>query len=71
MLAELDTSLPSVRQIQTLIKEGSQAEIKLVTGDVISGKILWQDPHCMMVLDNNSDRTTIWKQAIAYIKTKN
>lgn len=68
MLTEFDTSLPSVRQVQNLIKETSQVEVKLSTSDVISGKILWQDLQCMLVQDSSGQKVTIWKQAIAYIK---
>lgn len=68
MLTEFDTSLPSVRQVQNLIKETSQVEVKLLTGDVISGKILWQDLQCMLVQDISGQKITIWKQALAYMK---
>ncbi len=70
MLTEFDTSLPSTRQIQTLIKEAGQIEMKLITGDLICGKILWQDPQCMLVLNDSNERITIFKQAIAFLKTK-
>ncbi|OKH52612.1 RNA-binding protein hfq [Calothrix sp. HK-06] len=68
MLTEFDTSLPSVRQVQNLIKETSQVEIKLSTGDVISGKILWQDLQCMLIEDSSGQKITIWKQVLAYMK---
>ncbi len=65
---DFDTSLPSVRQVQTLIKEKVTVELKLVTGDLIIGTFLWQDPVCVCVLDQANQQTTIWKQAVAYIK---
>jgi host factor-I protein len=68
MLTEFDTSLPSVRQVQNLIKETSQVELKLLTGDVLNGKILWQDLQCMLLQDGSGQKFTIWKQAIAYLK---
>ncbi|BAZ18173.1 hypothetical protein NIES4071_100560 [Calothrix sp. NIES-4071] len=68
MLTEFDTSLPSVRQVQNLIKETSQVELKLSTGDLISGKIVWQDLQCMLVQDSSDQKITIWKQALVYIK---
>lgn len=68
MLTEFDTSLPSVRQVQNLIKEASQVEVKLSTGDVISGKILWQDLQCMLIEDSSGQKITIWKQVLAYMK---
>ncbi|MBH8575737.1 RNA chaperone Hfq [Nostocaceae cyanobacterium CENA369] len=68
---EFDTSLPSIRQLQNLIKQTPVVEFKLVTGDLLVGRVLWQDPQCVCITDENSQQTTIWKQAIAYIKPKN
>ncbi|MBG1243540.1 Hfq-related RNA-binding protein [Nostoc sp. NZL] len=70
MLTEFDTTLPSIRQVQNLIKQTIPVEFKLLTGDVITGKVLWQDPQCICIADENSQQTTVWKQAIAYIKPK-
>ena len=41
----LDTSLPSVRYIQGLIREGSSVNVKLVTGEEWVGTMQWQDPN--------------------------
>jgi host factor-I protein len=68
---EFDTTLPSVRQIQTWIKEKTTAEFKLVTGDLITGRAFWQDHSCVSVLDANNQQITIWKQAIVYMKAQN
>ena len=68
---EFDTSLPSVRQVQNLIKQTSTIELKLMTGDTLIGRILWQDQQCVCLVDESSQQTTVWKQAIAYIKPKN
>lgn len=70
MLTEFDTTLPSIRQVQNLIKQTTPVELKLLTSDVLTGKVLWQDPQCICIADENSQQTTIWKQAIAYIKPK-
>ena len=70
MLTEFDTTLPSIIQVQNLIKQTTPVELKLLTGDSITGRILWQDPQCISIADENSQQTTIWKQAIAYIKPK-
>ncbi|QSJ20401.1 RNA chaperone Hfq [Nostoc sp. UHCC 0702] len=67
---EFDTSLPSIRQLQNLIKQTAVVELKLITGDLLTGRVLWQDPQCVCLADENSQQTTIWKQAIAYIKPK-
>lgn len=70
MSVELETGLPSVRQVQTLIREGTDVELKLVTGDLVSGKLRWQDPHCMSVIDQYDQATLVWRQAIVYLKPK-
>ncbi|MEH2310392.1 MAG: RNA chaperone Hfq [Nostoc sp.] len=70
MLTEFDTTLPSIRQVQNLIKQTIPVELKLLTGDIITGRVLWQDPQCICIADENSQQTTVWKQAIAYIKPK-
>jgi host factor-I protein len=67
---EFDTSLPSIRQVQNLIKKAAIVELKLVTGDLLTGRVLWQDPECMCLADESSQQTIIYKQAIAYIKPK-
>ncbi|NWF59007.1 MAG: RNA chaperone Hfq [Fischerella sp.] len=71
MIAEFDASLPSTRQLQNLIKQATPIEIKLLTGDILTGKVMWQDQYSMCLVDESSQQTTIWKQAIAYIKSKN
>ena len=70
MKSEFDTALPSIRQVQTLIKEAIIVELKLVTGDQLMGKISWQDQHCFCLLDENNQPTTVWRQAIAYLKPR-
>ncbi len=68
MITEFDTSLPSIRQVQNLIKQTTKAELKLLTGDVLAGRVLWQDSYCICIADENSQQTIVWKQAIAYMK---
>jgi host factor-I protein len=67
---EFDTSLPSIRQMQNLVKQAAIVEFKLLTGDLLTGKIVWQDPNCVCIVDVNNQQTTIWKQAIAYFQPK-
>jgi host factor-I protein len=67
---DFDTSLPSVRLVQNLIKQTSSVELKLMTGDTIVGRILWQDNQCICIVDESSQQTTVWKQAVAYLKSK-
>ena len=70
MAMELDTSIPSTRQLQTLVQDKQEVEIKLITNDLVVGKINWQDPHCICVLDHYDQPTIIWRQAIVFIKPK-
>lgn len=70
MTSELETGLPSIRQIQDLIKEGNEVEIKLSTNDLLVGKLRWQDNHCICLLDHYDQPTIIWKQAIVFVKPK-
>lgn len=70
MTTELETGIPSVRQIQDLIKAGSEVELKLVTNDLLVGKLRWQDNQCVCLLDHYDQPTIIWKQALVYVKPK-
>lgn len=70
MSTELDTGLPSTRQIQTIIREETEIEMKLVTGDLLSGKVRWQDPHCICILDHYNQPTIVWRQSIVFVKPK-
>lgn len=70
MSSELETGLPSVRQFQNFIRDGNEVELKLMTGDLLTGKIRWQDPHCFCLSDQYDQPTIIWRQAIAFIKPK-
>lgn len=65
---EFDTALPSIRQVQTLIKEAIVVELKLLTGDTLTGKVSWQDQNCLSLLSENKQTTIIWRHAIAYIR---
>ncbi len=70
MSTELDVKLPSFRQLQALIQEESEVEIKLVTNDLLVGKVRWQDSFCICLLDHYDQPTIIWKQAIVFLKPK-
>jgi host factor-I protein len=67
---ELDTGLPSIRQIQTLIKDNAEVELKVITGDLLAGKIRWQDNYCLALLDQYDQITIIWRTALVYLKPK-
>lgn len=67
-MTELQIGLPSVRQIQNLIKEARQVEIKLMTNDILTGTLRWQDPDCVCLLTENDQPIIIWRHALVYIK---
>ncbi len=69
-MSEFETGLPSVRQIQTYIKDKQEVELKLITNDLLVGKIFWQDQHCLCLLDHHDKQITIWRQAIVFLKAK-
>ncbi len=67
MASEFDTGLPSIRQVQGLIRDQQTVEIKLLTGDVLTGVVVWQDVQAICL---NVDGQTIFamRTAVAYIK---
>lgn len=69
-MSEFDQSLPSVRQIQNLIKETQEVELKLSTDDLLVGKIVWQDTNCICLVDHYDQQTIVWRQALIYLKPK-
>jgi len=54
-------------QVQTLIKQAIIVELKLLTGDLLIGKIGWQDQNCLCIINENNQPTTVWRHAIAYL----
>ncbi len=63
----LNTSLPSIRRIHSIIRDKNEVEIKLLTGDQLRGKISWIDDQCIC-LDTAGHKVVIWQHAIAFIK---
>ena len=70
MSTDPQSGMPSFRQLQTLIQTGSEVELKLVTNDLLVGKVRWQDDVCMCLMDHYDQQTIVWKQAIAFLKPK-
>lgn len=68
MSQEFATGLPSVRQVQNVIRDKASVEVKLITGDVIVGRVLWQDPQCICIETDDQSKHQIWKQAIGFLK---
>ncbi|MEQ8998976.1 MAG: RNA-binding protein hfq [Coleofasciculus sp. B1-GNL1-01] len=69
-MSELSTNLPSVRQLQGLIREAQEVEVKLMTNEIFTGRVRWQDTSCLCILDEQEQPIIIWHHAIAYIKPK-
>ena len=69
-MTEFDTGLPSVKQIQGYIKDKQEVEIKLITDDLIVGKIVWQDPQCICLRDHYEQSSLIWRQSLVFVKPK-
>ncbi len=67
-MSEFETGLPSVRLIQSYIKDKEQVEIKLVTGDLLAGRIFWLDHSCICLVDPSDKQILVSRPAIAYVK---
>jgi host factor-I protein len=63
-----EPGLPSVRQIQSFIKNKQKVEIGLITNNTFQGKILWQDHNCLCLVNQEREKTLVWLQGIIYIK---
>jgi host factor-I protein len=70
MATEFDSGIPSIRQIQTFIQDGHEVEIKVTTGDLINGKVRWQDSDCIALMDHYDQSTIIWRHSIVFLKPK-
>jgi host factor-I protein len=70
MADEFNTGLPSTRQVQAAIKNKQDVELKLLTNDLIAGKVKWQDDDCICIVDHYDQPTIVWRHAIAYLKPK-
>lgn len=67
-LIPLELGTPSLRQLQSFIREKQEVELKLLTGDLLSGQLFWQDPDCLCLRAPNGSLTTVWKQSLAYLR---
>ena len=67
-MIELDVNLPSIRYTQGLIKDKTGVEIKLLTNDVFTGRIVWQDPQSISICDANDQKILVYRHSIAFIK---
>lgn len=65
-----NTGFPSVRQIQTFIKNKTSVEIALSTSLTLDGVILWQDQNCVCLSNSNKEKFLIPHHAIVYLKSQ-
>lgn len=70
-MTDFNTGYPSVRKIQKYVKDQTAVEVKLLTNDVLVGKMTWQDPQCFCLTDAAGRQVLIARQAIAYIQPQN
>jgi host factor-I protein len=66
--SSFDTGLPSIRQLQTLIRDQKSVEVKVTTGDTLVGALTWQDANAICVKDADGQNTILMRGAIAYVK---
>lgn len=64
-----DTGLPSIRQVQTLIRDQQTVEVKLTTGDAVAGALVWQDVNSICIKGEGGENTILMRGAIAYVKS--
>jgi host factor-I protein len=69
-MSQFDTGLPSVRLVQDYIKDKQEVEVKLTSDDLLVGRLVWQDPDCLCLLDQYEQPTLVWRQSLVYLKPK-
>jgi host factor-I protein len=69
-MSQFDTGLPSVRQVQSYIQDKQEVELKLTTDDLLVGRLVWQDPNCLCLVDQYEQPTLVWRQSLVYLKPK-
>ena len=68
-MTEFNTGFPSIRQIQTFIKNKTPIEVAVLnTNDTMKGVIQWQDKNCLCLMNTQKEKVLIWYQAIIYLK---
>ncbi len=66
---QFDTDLPSIRQVQAIIRDQEAVEIKVTTGDTLTGALAWQDANALCIKGTDGQDTILMRGAIAYVKT--
>ena len=70
MSEPLNSGLPSTRWLQSPIKDKIAVELKLISGESLSGHLLWQDPQYLCLQEPSKISVLVLRQAIAYIRPK-
>ena len=66
---KLDTSLPSVRHIQELIRTRTVVNLSLIGGQEVEGVIKWQDVHYLALRQNaNQPLMMVNREAITVLR---
>lgn len=66
---KLDTTLPSVRHIQELIRTRTVVSLSLVSGQEVEGVIKWQDMHFLALRQSaNQPLMMISREAITVLR---
>ena len=66
----LDTSLPSVRHIQELIRTRALVRLELLNGQELGGTIKWQDSHFLALRQDSGDPLVLLRlEAVAVIRS--
>ena len=67
MSSEIEAGLPSTKLLQTYLRDQSLVEVKLITGDTVTGMIAWQDPLCLCIKADENP-VLVWRSALVSIK---
>ena len=69
-MTTFDTGFPSIRQIQSFVKNKTPVEIALITNKTFEGVVQWQDDNCISLVTSSQEKILVWIHAIAFIKYK-
>jgi host factor-I protein len=65
----LDTTLPSVRHVQELIRSRTVVRLLTLSGQELEGTIKWQDPHFLALRqEGNLPLVLVNREAVAVLR---
>lgn len=67
---ELNITTPSIRKLHSLIRENAQVQLKLRTGELVTGRICWIDPECLCLEKSAEEngQMIVWFKAITFVQ---